>query len=72
MFILTDEAVEAGIDNISAFIVTTVAEKTGMSLEAVEEKFLSSKTYANLANKETGYYWDSIPEMVTSLMSEMK
>jgi len=64
MFQLTDEAIESGIDVISGYIVSIVAERTGQSPEEISEKFYLSKTFTLLSDKKTGYYWDSISELI--------
>jgi hypothetical protein len=71
MLVLTDEVIERGIDNISAYIVAKVAEDIGMPIEDVQEKYLSSKAYALLSDKNTGYYWDSIPELLKMFTAEL-
>jgi hypothetical protein len=64
MFTLTDNVIDTAIDNISGYIVSTVAHETGKSIEEVSEAFLASEAYALLSDKETGYYWDSIHELM--------
>jgi hypothetical protein len=72
MFVLTDEVIESTMSNTSGFIVATVAEKTGLSVEDVSERFLDSRAFALLRNKDTGYYWDSIAELIDMFTSELK
>jgi hypothetical protein len=71
MFILTDEVIENTISSTSGLIVATTAEKTGLHLAEVSERFLDSKTFALLRNKKTGYYWDSIAELIDMFMLEI-
>ena len=72
MFILTDEAIESGINIISGYIVTAVASMTGKPIEDVTEAFLLSATYSLLSDKETGYYWDSMDELIDKFMAEIQ
>jgi len=72
MFVLNDDTIEIGIDNISGYIVATVASETGKPIEEVSEAFLSSNTYTLLSDKETGYYWDTISELVDMFKAENK
>ena len=64
MFILTEQVISAAIDTISGYIVSITAEESGKSIEEVAEAFLASNTYALLCDIETGYYWDSIGELI--------
>jgi hypothetical protein len=43
MFVLTDEAIEAGIHTISGFIVAKAAERLGLPVAAVAELFYASE-----------------------------
>jgi len=72
MFILNDDVIETSIDSTAAFIIAVVAEETGKSLCEVAELFYASEIYALLSNKETGYYWDSIPEMIDMFYKELE
>ncbi|MDR2587768.1 MAG: hypothetical protein LBC23_05870 [Coriobacteriales bacterium] len=71
MFVLTDETIESAIDNISGFIITKTTERTGKPLEEITRLFYRSKLYAQLSDKNTGYYWDSIPEMIDIFENEL-
>ena len=71
MFVLNDETIEAAIDNISGYIVEVVASETDKPIEEVSEAFLSSETYKLLSDKETGYYWDSMSELVDMFRAEL-
>ena len=71
MFVLNDVTIEAAIDNISGYIVEVVATETGKPIEEVSDTFLSSDTYKLLSDKETGYYWDSMSELVDMFNSEL-
>jgi pantothenate kinase type III len=67
---LTDELIQGAIDSITGYIVSVVAEQQNKSIEEVMEKFIASKTYALLANKDTGLYWDSIAETIDLFLAE--
>jgi len=71
MFVLNDETIEAAIDNISGYIVEVVASETAKPIEEISEAFLSSDTYKLLSDKETGYYWDSMSELVDMFRAEL-
>jgi hypothetical protein len=71
MFILTDDVIENTISSTSGLIVATVAEKLDLPITDVAERFLSSKTFALLRNKDTGYYWDSIAELIDMFTAEV-
>jgi len=64
MFELTDEVIDSAIDSISGYIVSVVATNTGKPIEEVLEAFISSDAYRLLSDKETGYYWDSMTELI--------
>ena len=70
MFILTEQVVDAAIDAISGYIVSIITEETGKSIKEVIETFLASNTYALLCDAETGYYWDSIGELIDMFKTE--
>jgi hypothetical protein len=70
MFFLNEDTIEAVIDNMSGFIIATVASETGKPLEEVAALFYSSEVYALLSDRRTGYYWDSIPEMIEGFYAE--
>ena len=71
MSYLTEEAIDAGIDSISGYIVSVIAGQTGRSIESISQEFLLSKTYALLSDRETGYYWDSISELIDLFNEEL-
>ena len=71
MFYLTEEAIDSGIDSISGYIVSLVASETGRSIKSVSEEFLTSEAYALLSDKDTGYYWDSISELIDKFKEEL-
>ena len=71
MFILTEQVISSAIDNISGYIVSITAKETGKSIEEVTETFLASNTYALLSDAETGYYWDSIDELIDMFFDEL-
>ena len=70
MFILNEQAISAAIDAISGYIVSKIAEETGKPLMELTEAFLNSNTYALLSDPETGYYWDSINELIDLFKTE--
>ncbi|GHV15650.1 hypothetical protein AGMMS49938_14420 [Fibrobacterales bacterium] len=61
---LTDDLINGAIDSITGFVVAETAEKFDVSLDFAMEKFLNSNTYKLLSDKETGLYFDSIPEIL--------
>ena len=71
MFVLTEQVINIAIDNISGYIVSTIAEETGKPIEEVTEAFFYSDTYALLSDIETGYYWDSISELIDMFRNEV-
>jgi hypothetical protein len=71
MFRLTDEAITGAVGNISGFIVATVADESNRPLEEITEAFFSSETYSLLSDKDTGYYWDSILEVIDLFKNEL-
>ena len=71
MFTLNDETIETAIDCISGFIIATVSEETGKPLGEIAKMFYTSNIFLLLGDKNTGYYWDSIPEMIDRFYREM-
>ena len=71
MFILTEQAINSAIDTISGYIVSVVTAETGKPIEEITEAFLASDTYAFLSDAETGYYWDSIIELIDKFKIEI-
>ena len=71
MLLLNDVTIETAIANISGYIVDVVASETGKPIEEISEAFLSSDTYKLLSDKETGYYWDSMSELVEMFKTEL-
>ena len=71
MFTLTDEVIESTIDSVAGYIIAAVSADTGRSLEEVAKSFYASHMYALLSNKNTGYYWDSIHEMIEKFCTEI-
>jgi len=72
MFILTEQAINAAIDIICGYIVSEVSAETGKSIEEITVAFLASDTYLLLSDRETGYYWDSMSELIDMFKSEIK
>ena len=70
MFTLNDEIIETTIDCISGFIIATVSAEKEKPLDEVAKLFHASTIYKLLSDKETGYYWDSIPEMIDKFYTE--
>ena len=70
MFVLTESAINSAIDTISGYIVSVIVTETGKSIEEVTEAFLASDTYAFLSDAETGYYWDSLSELIEKFKAE--
>ncbi|MDR1294981.1 MAG: hypothetical protein LBK59_08500 [Bifidobacteriaceae bacterium] len=71
MFQLTDESVRAGVDVIAGFLVAQAAAESGRSVEDVTEAFYASDAYAQLADPQTGRYWDSLPELLDLFLTEL-
>ena len=71
MFVLTEEVINCAIDTISGYIVSEVSAQTGKSIEEITEAFLASDTYTLLSDAETGYYWDSISELMDKFKTEI-
>jgi len=69
---LTDELITGAINSISGFIVAKYAEQYDVPLELAMETFLNSKAYKLLSDKETGYYFDSIPEIFDIFLNEVR
>ena len=70
MFILTDETIDTVIDSVSGFIIAAIAEETEKPLDEIAKLFYSSEMYVLLSDKNTGYYWDSIPAMIEQFYLE--
>lgn len=71
MFTLTDEIIDNAIGNISGYIVTTVSKKLDCPAADISEAFSESDIYALLQDKETGYYWDSMSEIIDKFINEI-
>jgi len=67
---LTDDLITGTINSISGFIVAKYAEQYDIPLDLAMETFFNSKTYKLLSDKETGYYFDSIPEIYDMFLKE--
>jgi NADPH-dependent curcumin reductase CurA len=68
---LTDDLIVGAINSISGFIVAKYAEQYNIPLDLAMETFLNSNTYKLLSDKETGYYFDSIPEIFDMFLKEV-
>jgi hypothetical protein len=71
MLEFNDAVIDSGIDNISGYIVARAAECTGMPLNVNAEKFFRSRAYSLLLNKNTGYYWDSMSDLLDIFLAEL-
>jgi hypothetical protein len=69
---LTNDLIVGTINSISGFIVAKYAEDFNIPLHQAMEAFLNSNTYKLLSDKETGFYFDSIPELLNMFLEEMK
>jgi len=69
---LTDELITGTINSISGFIIAKYAEQYDVPLELAMEAFFNSKAYKLLSDKETGYYFDSIPEIFDMFVGEVQ
>ncbi|MCL2129898.1 MAG: hypothetical protein FWH35_06045 [Treponema sp.] len=67
---MTEQVIDSAIDTISGYIVSVVSAQTGKPIEEVMDAFLASDTYELLSNAETGYYWDSIVELIDNFKNE--
>ena len=67
---LTDALVQGAIDSITGFIVARASKEYGKPVAEMMEIFLASNTYALLADRETGFYWDSLPELYGMFIHE--
>jgi hypothetical protein len=68
---LTDELIQGAIDSITGFIASRTAERLHRPVEEMLMQFLASKTYALLSDKNTGLYWDSLPEIMEMFLTEL-
>jgi hypothetical protein len=68
---LTEALIEGTIDNITGFIAAKVAKQFNKPLDEIMDIFLSSHTYELLGDKDTGLYWDSLPETFNLFMNEV-
>ena len=68
---LTDDLIAGTINSISGFIVARYAEQYDIPLYVAMETFFNSNTYKLLSDKETGYYFDSIPEIFDMFLKEV-
>ena len=71
MFVLTEQVIDSAIDTISGYIVSVVSAETGKSIEEITEAFLASDAYMLLSDAETGYYWDTISELIDKFKMEI-
>ena len=69
---LTDELIQATVNNITGYIVASVAKRQKRKTEDVFSEFLRSKTYILLQDKDTGMYWDSISETMDRYLAEVE
>jgi len=71
MLPLTDELIEGAINSISGFIVAKAADEFDLSITKTTELFINSRTNSLLSDKRTGFYWDSVPEMLDMFIREL-
>jgi hypothetical protein len=71
VFELTDEAIEAGIDTISGFLVAQAADRLGLTTRQTAQLFYGSVTHAQLRDPATGRYWDSLLELLDLFIAEV-
>ena len=69
---LADELIQATVNNITGYIVASVAKRQKRKTEDVFSEFLRSKTYILLQDKDTGMYWDSISETMDRYLAEVE
>ncbi len=69
---LTDDLITGTINSISGFIVAKYAEEFKVPLDLAMETFLNSNTCKLLNDKQTGFYFDSIPEVFEMFLKEVK
>jgi hypothetical protein len=69
---LTDQLIDGAIDSITGFIVAKNSKERNKPVAEVMEEFLSSNTCRLLSDKETGFYWDSLPELYRMFMKEIR
>ena len=69
---LTDELIQATVNNITGYIVASVAKRQKRKTEDVFSEFMRSKTYTLLQDKDTGLYWDSISETMDRYLAEVE
>ena len=67
---LTDALIDGAIDSISGFIAARAAKEYKVPLAETLEAFMRSETGALLADRETGLYWDSLPETYRMFIRE--
>lgn len=68
---LTEALIEGAIDSITGFITARAAKQFDLPIAEVMDVFLSSRTYRMLCDKETGLYWDSLPEIFDMFRKEI-
>ena len=69
---LTEALIEGAIDSITGFLTARAAKQLDRPVAEVMDVFLSSRTYRMLCDKETGLYWDSLPETFDMFMKEIR
>ncbi|WP_010257943.1 hypothetical protein [Treponema primitia] len=69
---LTEALIEGAIDSITGFIVAKAATQLHRPVVELMDRFLLSNTYKLLCNKDTGLYWDSLPETLDMFMRELQ
>jgi hypothetical protein len=69
---LTEALIEGTIDSITGFIVARAAGQLNKPLDEIMDAFLLSHTYELLCDKDTGLYWDSLPETFGLFMNDLQ
>ncbi|GHV28686.1 hypothetical protein AGMMS4952_13010 [Spirochaetia bacterium] len=68
---LTDALIDGAIDSITGYIVAKAAKRFNKPIATIMETFLLSNTYRLLSDKDSGLYWDSLPETYTLFIKEV-
>jgi hypothetical protein len=68
---LTEHLIRVGISNEFSFIIAYLAEKHSLNEKDLLERALQTQAYLLLADPQTGYYWDSMPEIAERIEKEL-
>jgi hypothetical protein len=69
---LTETLIDGAIDSIIGFIAAKAAAQLHKPVAEIMDIFLLSNTYKLLSNKDSGLYWDSLPETLDMFMNELQ